>query len=175
MNKEITKQFIENTLNLVLSDDLKNLIIGVMAPTGSGKSTTLIESIQRQASEILNRNFKIYVVEPTIPATIGLYKRMVELYGDEIQIGYAAESNVNYNNNTEIVYCTGGHMENKMLSNFQNGEPKTNIDFCDVIILDEAHRESLDQDTIVALWKTALLADAKVTKINICFSYIKYG
>ncbi len=161
----INESTIDHVLKVVLSDNPLDLILGIMAPTGSGKSTTLIEAIQRKASIELGRSVKIFVVEPTIVAVHGLYRRMTSLYGDSINISYAAESNVKYDNKSEIVYCTDGHMENKMLSNFRDGAPIDEIDFCDILVLDEAHKSSLAQDTIVSLWKTALSKNVRVPKL----------
>jgi len=172
MNKQVSgiagiidDKTIDRVLEIILSEKPEDLVLGVMAPTGSGKSTTLIEGIQRKASEKLKASVKIFVVQPTIPATMGLFNRMTNLYGDEINIGYAAESNVVYTDDTQIVYCTDGHMENKMLSNFKDGAPIGPIDFCHILVLDEAHRGALAQDTVVALWRTALLADVIVPKL----------
>jgi HrpA-like RNA helicase len=165
----ITEEIISNVLKLILSDKPEDLVFAVAAPTGSGKSTTLIENILRLTSEKLEAKIKIFVVEPTIPATISLYKRMTDLYGDRIRIGFAAESNVGYTDDTELVYCTGGHMENKMLSNFQDGAPKGDINFCSIIVMDEVHLNSLNQDTIIALWKTALVHNVRVPKL-MCIS-----
>ncbi len=169
MNKQqtgvITEEIIQSVTKLVLSTEPSDLVLGIMAPTGSGKSTTLIEGIQRLASEELDSKVIIFVVQPTIIAAMNLYERMNQLYGDTIKIGYAAESNINYTSETDIVYCTGGHMENKMLSYFGEGEPKSGINFCSILIMDEAHRDSLDQDIIVALWKTALVKNVHVPKL----------
>jgi HrpA-like RNA helicase len=164
-NTIMTQKFIDTVVEMCLSDKPEDLIFGIMAPTGSGKSTNLIERIQTLTSEDLNKSTKVFVLQRTIAAVKSLYERMNQLFGSKIKFGYAAESNIVYKANSEIVYCTGGHLENKMLSLYEDGEPKQDIDFCDYLVVDEAHVNSLEQETLVALWKQALIKEFKVPKL----------
>lgn len=152
-----------------------NEFCGIIAPTGSGKSTTMIEKIYRDGGEP-----RIFISEPTIPAAEGLYRYMSKTMGKDL-IGYAAEGNVRYNNSTPIVYCTSGHLRRKMLNCFENGEIKSGaMDFCSVIVLDEAHNGTIDNDAIIELWIKAaelnvsvprlVLASATLSKENTVFS-----
>ena len=114
-----------------------NPVCGVIAPTGSGKSTTLIEAIYRN-------DVRIFVVELTIPAVENLYRYMAARLGKE-NVGWAAEGNVHYDQTSKLVYCTAGHMRRKMLNLFEAGRIRTeSINFCDVLVIDEAHAGGLD-------------------------------
>jgi len=68
-----------------------------------------------------------------------------------VSVGYAAESNVQYDNNTQIVYVTSGHLRRKMLSQIRNGTSR-GFNFCDVLIVDEIHSGSVDNTLIISLW-----------------------
>ena len=149
-------------LKLLTSIKKVDQIFGVQAPPGSGKSTILMKGIHEGMSKIVNKDetkeyrpFRIFVVEPTVPATTGLYNYMNDQYGKNLKIGFSAERDVRYNDKTELIYCTGGHMENKLVGLFEDGKATKDWDFCDVMVLDESDRGSLDYETIIALWLTA--------------------
>jgi len=119
---------------------------GIIAPTGSGKSTRMIQNIYE------NGGATVFVSQPTIPAALSLYKEMSRKLGQD-KVGYAADGAAMYNRFTPIVYCTAGHLRRKMLSYFENGIVKSGaIDFCSVIVLDEAHNGSIDNDVVTELW-----------------------
>src|SRR5579872_7041233 len=113
---------VQKVFDILKSNKPSNLVSGVMAPPGSGKSTFLVAGIQQNLKKFfkqqnIGNTARIFVVEPTIPATQGLYRHMKKIY-PKIKIGFSAESRIFYNLSSEIVYCTGGHLENKMLSYF---------------------------------------------------------
>jgi len=135
-----------------------NAVCGVIAPTGSGKSTTLMEAIYKTEA-------RIFVVELTIPAVENLYRYMADRLGAE-NVGWAAEGSVNYNEKSKLVYCTAGHMRRKMLTLFNEGAVVSNkVDFCDVLVIDEAHAGGLDADVVMELWKTAIQSGALVPRL----------
>jgi len=107
---------LDKIINLI--GTAKNGVCGIVAPTGSGKSTTLIETIiniHRKSMEQIDENkrvkIRIFVTEPTIPAVQSLYKRMVQNLSKQA-VGWAAGGEVNYTDENELVYCTAGHMRN---------------------------------------------------------------
>ncbi len=147
MSWGITPEQSKNILEFIYN----NPYCGVIAPTGSGKSTTLIENMYKY-----EENSRIFISEPTIPAAEGLYQRMSGILGKDV-VGFAAEGNIKYNNATSIIYCTSGHLRRKILNYFKNGEiPSGKIDFCTTIVLDEAHNGTLDIDCIIEMWKYAV-------------------
>jgi len=136
-----------------------NKYCGIIAPTGSGKSTSMIENIYK------NGGATVFVTQPTIPAALGLYKEMGRRLGED-KVGYAVEGNAMYNRFTPVVYCTAGHLRRKILNYFENGIVKSgSIDFCDVIVIDEAHNGSIDNDVITELWIEAASNGIEVPRL----------
>jgi HrpA-like RNA helicase len=163
---EITQTTVNSVLKVITSDNPRDFILGFKAPTGIGKSTKMIYEIQTGVTKFFGAPVKIFVVQPTIAATLGLYRYMKKLYANtDITFGYAANRKIEYNSRTNVVYCTDGHLENVMLRMFKDGQPTGPIDFCHILVLDEAHRGNLAQDSIIGLWKTALKAGINVPKL----------
>lgn len=147
-------------LNKIISFIAKpdNFVCGVISPPGSGKSTSLIQKMFEQ-------NSKVFVSQPTIPAAESLYRYMGTKLGAG-NVGFAAEGNINYTPQTKVVYCTSGHLRRKFLSYFEDGKVKNgNIDFCDVLVLDEVHNGSLDYDVIMELWNLAYSQGATIPRL----------
>lgn len=136
----LNSQDISNILDMVAQNDVS----AVIAQTGSGKSTYLVE-------EIYKANYRIFVVQPTIPSVYNLYTFMSQKLGSIV--GYASEGHAHYNNSSKIVYCTSGHMKNIFLGLIKKVEEGLPLKFCDVIMLDESHNGSLDLEIIMTLWK----------------------
>lgn len=152
----ISKEQLQEIVDFVGKPE--NMVSGIVVPTGGGKSTNMIETF-------FDNNAKIFVSEPTVPAAESLYRYMGQRLGPDT-VGFAAEGNVQYKNTTKIVYCTSGHLRRKFLGYFENGKVKDNkIDFCDVLVLDEAHNGSLDYDVIMELWNIALEQGAEIPRL----------
>lgn len=167
------------TSNLLTISDLQNIIetlsetpvLGINAPTGSGKTTILVEELNKQ-------NVSVFIVEPTITAVNSISHWQSKKMGRN-KIGTAAESVVNYKNTfltkirnrktkvvkhkkdyeiTPVVYCTSGHMElifidlikycNKHLT-----KSELDLTFCDILMVDEAHLQTKEIEIIMNLWK----------------------
>lgn len=136
----------EHVLQEILKIVVKNKTSLIIAPTGSGKTIRLPPVIGAAGK-------KIFISGPTVTGTLAVSKKVTELNPD-VKVGYAAESRKMYDNNTMVVYVTSGHLRRKMLSYFRDGEPR-DIDFCDVLMIDEMHSGSLDNTINVALWQKA--------------------
>ncbi len=147
----------EKDINEILKLISENSVIAVSSPTGSGKSTIVVQAIY-------NCNAKVFVVQPTVPAVEGLYNRMKTMVDDPSIVGSAMEGNVKYTDKSKIVYCTGGHMRRKMLSLFKDGKIDS-INFCDVLIVDEIHGGTIDNDIIQELWKYSFELGIKVPRL----------
>lgn len=153
-------------------------VVGIGAPTGSGKSTTMVEKIVKTGAVV-------YVVEPTVVACQSLRDYMAPRLGQD-NVATAAEGNVRYNNpklkamregrkvanlqmGTQLVYCTSGHMRRIFFDIIEQAKTKgfdsVDLTFCDVLMLDEAHGGTLDVTVIMALWKLALESRAIVPKL----------
>lgn len=144
--------------------DRINNCVAVVAPTGSGKSTLL-------PSHFINNKCKIFIVEPTIAGARSLSTFLERSHRG--QVGYAAEGEISYLNamiqsvrpefrqvkgfDTKAVYCTAGHMKNVLLSFLANGDKTKRLaNFCDVLMIDEAHIGSIEYDLVVFLWRYLL-------------------
>lgn len=112
-------------------------VLVISAPTGSGKSLYVPKLLSETYPTL-----RIFNVQPTISATITLYQRQSK-QSESIKVGFAAEGDINYDDNTQLIYCTTGHMR-KVILNYENLEKKP----ADVIMLDEMHSKSAD-NTIV--------------------------
>lgn len=171
MSRLLTQHDIETVMKLLDS----NSSVGFIAPTGSGKSTLL-------ATALHNEGAKTFIIQPTNSAVEGLYERQRSQLGNDV-VGYAAEMKIRYFNtmlsrirnfnsretkpDTSMVYVTSGHIERvfmDLVRFFQSRKRDTEVDlaFCDIIMLDEAHNGSLDNDVIITLWKVLLDAGCNV-------------
>ena len=133
-------------------------VSGLIAGTGAGKSSRIPKAVAREGA-------RVFVPQPTVLAALFAANYVGKDF-DPGYVGYAVEGDVRYNDNTQIIYCTSGHLRNKMLGYFKNGEvPSGDISFCDVILLDEAHNGSLDNDVIMQLWVYAYSKNIAVPKL----------
>ncbi len=143
-------------------------ILFLDAPTGTGKSLGL-------PAALAMINSRVFVSVPTRAAVMNLYetqKLIVSTLPIEIEVGYAAESEVHYTDNSKIVYVTSGHLRRKVLGTYgaslrpegYNGRPGP-IDFCDVLMLDEIHNGSIDNYVNLGLWENAAKAGVQVPRL----------
>jgi HrpA-like RNA helicase len=128
----------------------------VVSSTGSGKTTKLVKAIYQKGK------CQIFIVEPTIPAAENPYNYMGDDLGKDI-VGMAAEGNVKYKVDTPIVYCTSGHIRRKLIGLLKSGA--TDLRFCDVLMVDEAHSGTLDNDVIMSIWNYAFEKGYAVPKL----------
>jgi len=163
----------------------QNLII-LRAPTGSGKSTFYIKNL-------FEHGFIIFLVAPTIASVQNLHSYMSKSVDDPNNVGYAADSEIHYSNsilntiknkncteeNSKIVYCTGGHMKNLLYDvirylNSQNDI--TTVKFCDEIVLDEIHLGTIDITMIYRLWITIknILSGSNISFPNLTLASATY-
>ena len=141
-----------------------NPVVSIVAPTGSGKSVAVPAAIASSGA-------RCFVTVPTRTAAISLaeYQRTLQRNANpEINVnkfvGYAAEGNVNYGNDTYIAYVTGGHARRKMLKYFSKGIAAP-MDFCDVLMVDEVHSGSVDTTIIISLWMKAASMGVQVPRL----------
>ena len=135
----------ENYLSSVGEALEKSPIIQVVAPTGSGKSSIL-------PPWLASGNVKVFVSQPTRVAARNLYNRVRQTH-PHLTVGYAAEGEVIYNKDTQLVYCTSGHLRRKMIASFEKGAVvQSKMSFCGILIVDEIHSGSVDNSIILSLW-----------------------
>ena len=148
---------LERHLNSILRMIETSEVSEVVSPTGSGKSTIIPRALA-------NKN-KVFLSAPTIAAVRGLYNR-VSSTSPDLKVGYAAQSEVHYNNSHRLVYATSGHLMRKMYEYFSGGLVReTGIDFCDILILDEIHTGNTENTMIMSLWMEARRQERYVPKL----------
>ena len=141
----------------------KNPTVFVVAGTGSGKSIGVPAAIAATGS-------RCFVVVPTRTAAISLAQYQTILQKKVTPnlnpnfVGYAAEGNIQYTDETRIAYVTGGHVRKKMLSYFSKGTVKP-MNFCDVLFVDEIHSGTLDTTIIISLWMKARALRAAMPRL----------
>lgn len=134
----------------------KNTVSSIIAPTGSGKSIGILWFLVREG-------IKTMCTQPTIPAATSLYEFQKKL-SPQFEIGFAAEGTINYNQNTDCVYCTAGHLRKVMKGHFRAGKASP-MNFTDVLVVDEIHVGSRDNSIIIDLWIEAFKQGVKVPRL----------
>lgn len=163
-------------------------VSAVIAPPGTGKSTTVVHFLNSLGA-------KIFIVEPTVLACDNLQRYMKTLakknvgmaaeakvnyhnaFISKIREGSSVAGSVAGATEEEIVYCTAGHMKKIMLDCVRYayskkkvtaiGETFEDVDlrFCHILMLDEAHSGSLDNDVIMHLYKFLHSHGAQLPKL----------
>lgn len=142
-----------------------NIAILVVAPPGSGKTIGIPFALNTVGA-------RCFAAVPTRTAAKSLYEYQKTLQPDPNIVGYAAEGNIQYNESSKIVYATSGHIRKKLLSYFRDDGTPPNVDFCDVLLVDEVHAGSIDSTVILGLWLLLLYIreEALKTNANIIFN-----
>lgn len=148
-----------NHIDKILTLIEDNLVVQINAPTGSGKSVGIPKILAEQ-------NKRVFVSVPTRVSATSLHNYLNYL-NPKISIGYAAEGNVMYYNDTQVVYATSGHTRRKLLNYFSKGilHSKYGLNFTDVLVLDETHSGSVDNSIIISLWMHAVKQNIHVPKL----------
>lgn len=133
-----------------------NTVSAVIAPTGSGKSIGVIWSLIREGLTVM-------CTQPTIPAATSLYEYQKKL-SPEFSIGFAAEGTIKYNDQSNAVYCTAGHLRKVMKGRFKAGKAFPMM-FTDILFIDEIHVGSRDNSIIIDLWIEAFKQGVKVPRL----------
>lgn len=137
----------------------KNAITQIISPTGTGKSLGI-------PNQLYQKGYRVFISVPTRTAAYNLYKKQKEIIhgaASSTAIGYAAENNIMYDDDTMIVYMTSGHLRRKMFKLIKNlnaniskgtavNAQKLKNDFCDILMIDEIHTGALDNTILISLW-----------------------
>lgn len=124
-----------------------NNALEVVAPTGTGKSVLLPATVARAGNRVL-------VSVPTRTSAISLANAVQNQLLPELRVGYAAEGTITYDDRSDLIYATSGHVRRLMLSHFTGGvaRPWTGPP---ILFLDEVHSGSVDNSIIMSLWSEA--------------------
>jgi len=143
----------------IVENIMTNMITLIRSDTGSGKTIGVPNYLSREMD--IQR---IFCSVPTIAATLSASLFQTELCHhisyESRYVGYSYQGEIHYDHTSKIVYCTTGHLLNKMIrviSNIFNGKTRTNKFnpwFCSVLILDEFHIRTKETDLCLCLWIT---------------------
>jgi len=145
--------YLDEIVNLIDNNE----VTWVIVDTGSGKSIGIPWKLLRSK---VNR---IFCTQPTIPSVLSLYEYQKRL-SSKFSIGYGAEGEKRYDNKTQCIYATSGHLRKIMEKHFTNGNA-LDITFTSHILLDEIHCGTKDNSVILDLWVEARRKGAKVPKL----------
>lgn len=152
---------IEPFLHAIILHIKKYLVSMIIAGTGMGKTVSIPYGMALAGKRIFVAIPKIKLVKDQVESIIAKmdYEKIYVTYG------YAAGGTTKYTSKDMIVYATYGHVKQKMFSYFDNKSKKPNVndlDFCDVLLIDEIHGGDLDISILLALWQAAYDFGAKV-------------
>lgn len=155
----LKKLLIDPHLDEIAESVKSNLVTQVNAATGSGKSIGIPQRLAKEGLKVMSS-------VPTRVSAISLCKFVKNLLRmTKLEVGYAAEGQVFYKNNTDIIYATSGHVRRKLVHIFGRKNVQKEVKFVDVLVLDETHTGSTNNSVIVALWSEALRRGYDVPKL----------
>lgn len=135
----------------------KNEIVRVEAPSGAGSNVW----IPRVA---VQKGLRCFVSVPSGALMLAEYQNIWA--EGKLQVGFGAEGQVYYDENTYMAYITSDHARRKMLSYWSNGAVSP-FNFCDILIVDETIPGSIDHTVVLALWMKASRTSVKRPKLVI--------
>lgn len=144
---------------IFIKDHTKGAILG---PPGIGKSLGIPGSLSR-----LNSTHRYHIVVPNISTAkfLALKQRIIN---PGIIISYADEYHPPQTG-SRIVYATSGYIKNVIL------ESPTDIDFTDMLFIDEAHITSVDNYLIVKLWELYLQKNIRIPRLYLLSATLDRG
>src|SRR4029077_11215666 len=126
-----------NNLPAIVSLIRSSVATQLVAPTGVGKST-LLPSVLSAIKKPDNINYiGVMVSVPTRTAARSLSANVSSNF-PKLKVGYAAEGDIQYDDSTQLIYATGGHVRNFMYRHFSRGLVKS-ITRIGILIVDEVH------------------------------------
>ncbi|AYV85703.1 MAG: putative ATP-dependent helicase [Satyrvirus sp.] len=143
----ITKLPIAPHLEEIINAIGKSDITIISSNTGSGKTVGVPNRLLQDPEKY------IFCSLPTRASVLLMFDFQSSMFSKQNIVGYSCEGDVYYDNSTKLVYCTTGHLLNKMvhaISEIAKGKKYTW--FCNTLILDEFHTRSQDSDLCLCLW-----------------------
>src|SRR6185437_12368678 len=155
----------------------ENPVTKISAETGSGKSL----GVPVFASKFIGTSNPkpIFVTGPTRISVRNLYNGLTSILKSDpgwmkpkgmngpLEIGYATKDEVKFSSRTNIVYMTPGYLLKIFQGKFQGGKAPEVIDFCTLMIIDEYHLRTAENDLIINLWQYCALKGIGVPKLLI--------
>jgi HrpA-like RNA helicase len=143
----LTRFKIFNSLVRVLKAIFNNPVTALIAPTGTGKTA--------QVPILLAQKYgTIWVTAPSRISATGACNFVRQLYAHTgLTFGYAANSDIQYDKMTNVVYTTTGHMYRKMINMVYDLLQGKEVHFPKVLMIDESHHPSIDNYVLTKLIK----------------------
>lgn len=136
-----------------------NEVTTIEAATGSGKSIMLPGTIAIRLEK------KVFISVPRVTSAKTLTSFASRVFeGKGITFGYGAEGKKEYRDHDNVVYATSGHLRRKILNYAKDGQ-FNDIDFCDLLVIDEMHTGSVDNDTIMSYLMVAKSQGKKIPNV----------
>jgi HrpA-like RNA helicase len=155
---DITK-YLEDITDFLYKKENINNVGMIISPTGTGKSVGIPLAIASTGG-------KMFISVPTRIAAISLYKYVSSIVREgelDIKVGYAAEGEIKYSRDDNIVYATSGHLRKKLLKYTHIKSKKVN--FTDFLVIDEFHTGSIDNTINQSLWAYFYKHNYRVPKL----------
>jgi len=171
----------DNLLNSISSVLEDNPVIIVSASTGSGKSTLIPKYLSEYGKQVVYRFPgqstipRIIVSVPTVVSAKLLYKYQSKISPDK-SVGYAAEGDIHYNDETSITYVTSGHLERVFYEFFRDGivDPK-GLYIADYIMLDEIHTGTIENSIALGIWSICHRSGVQCPKLILASATVDFS
>ena len=154
--KSLSRLPIYKKLPEIVDGIKKSMITIIKSDTDTDKTIGIPNYLSRE-KQFYN---SIFCATPTVTAAISASNYQSEIVGIRNYVGYGCDTNNNYYPTTKIVYCTSRHLLNKMIRTVSNiiKHVKQTYWFCSVLVLDEFHVRSKENDLCLCLWSMAYKA-----------------
>lgn len=133
---------IENIMKFIENNNFS----AISAQTGSGKTLCIPPNLAK-------KGYRVRVALPTVVATLSAAD--FQKQHTNFKVGFAANRDIQYQDDCDIVYATTGHYTSKILTLLkQHGANLSNkaIDFLgDIFIIDEVHTGTTDISLLIGL------------------------
>ena len=145
---------IDSHLDAIAKLVVDNWDVRISAETGSGKSIGVVGYLALQG-------YRVFVSVPTRLAARSLYEYLQKLCPN-LLIGFAAEGQVEYDDDTQVVYATKGHIAHLVIDCYARS---LTYNFCDILVLDETHTGTIDDSICASLFMKDFNAGRTVPKL----------
>nr|QBK89799.1 MAG: ATP-dependent helicase [Pithovirus LCPAC101] len=149
----------------------------LVSPEGSGLELGLPASLANESSERYPNGYRVIVSVPNIDSALGLYNHALARF-PSINVGYADNENVSYDENTKIIYATSDHVNSLIINAYRDGKSRNWQDESgsqyQILILGSYNNMSSKDYLSYLLWKDTLKQAVSAPKgsKNISFPHL---
>ena len=154
--QDISGLKIYSHLPMIIDSLRNNSSVILSAPTGTGKTVGLSVAIHYVKSSIM-------IMLPSIVSVEAQIESLSRTIPKE-SLGWAFDEKVEYTNKSSVVLATSGHVKKKFLKMIKFGRCG-DVNFPEVLMVDEAHLGTLDITLIINLWNYCFLSGSRVPRL----------